>query len=167
MFTRVKDFESFWLEERKGTMKVLEALTDASLAQEVSPEDRTLGRIAWHLTTSIPEMMNRTGLALEGPDEHAPVPANAREIARVYELLSTSLENEIRRRWNDATLLEEDDMYGDRWARGKTLAILIHHQAHHRGQMTVLMRQAGVKVPGVYGPAREEWTAYGMSAPEV
>jgi uncharacterized damage-inducible protein DinB len=36
------------------------------------------------------------------------------------------------------------------------------HEIHHRGQMTVLMRQAGLKVPGVYGPSREEWTAYGM-----
>jgi len=42
------------------------------------------------------------------------------------------------------------------------LVSLITHQAHHRGQMTVLMRQAGLKVPGVYGPAREEWAAMGM-----
>jgi hypothetical protein len=26
----------------------------------------------------------------------------------------------------------------------------------------VLMRQAGLNVPGVYGPSREEWTAYNM-----
>ncbi|MBI2416475.1 MAG: hypothetical protein HYV28_00920 [Ignavibacteriales bacterium] len=30
--------------------------------------------------------------------------------------------------------------------------------------MTVLMRQAGLKVPGAYGPSREEWAAYGMPA---
>jgi uncharacterized damage-inducible protein DinB len=33
--------------------------------------------------------------------------------------------------------------------------------------MTVLMRQAGLKVPGVYGPAREEWTTYRMQPPAV
>jgi len=48
-----------------------------------------------------------------------------------------------------------------------SLQVLVVHQAHHRGQMTVLMRQAGLKVPGVYGPAREEWTAYGMQPPAV
>ena len=32
---------------------------------------------------------------------------------------------------------------------------LINHQNHHRGQMTVLMRQAGLTVPGVYGPAKK------------
>ena len=35
-------------------------------------------------------------------------------------------------------------------------------EAHHRGQMTVLMRQAGLTVPGIYGPAQEEWAAMGM-----
>ena len=69
--------------------------------------------------------------------------------------------------WSDATLEAEDDMYGERWRRGLTLQVLVVHQAHHRGQMTVLMRQAGLKVPGVYGPAREEWTAHGMKPPAV
>ena len=43
----------------------------------------------------------------------------------------------------------------------------LSHQTHHRGQMTVLMRQAGLTVPGVYGPAREEWAAMGMEPPTV
>lgn len=38
-------------------------------------------------------------------------------------------------------------------------------ETHHLGQMTVLMRQAGLNVPGVYGPSKEEWTAYGMPEP--
>jgi len=58
-------------------------------------------------------------------------------------------------------------MYGEKWARGVTLHILLVHEIHHRGQMTVLMRQAGLKVPGVYGPAKEEWTQYKMPEPEV
>jgi len=33
--------------------------------------------------------------------------------------------------------------------------------------MTVLMRQAGLDVPGVYGPARQEWAAYGVPPPEL
>jgi len=62
-------------------------------------------------------------------------------------------------------LLETDNMYGETWPRGVTLFALIAHQAHHRGQMTVLMRQAGLTVPGVYGPSSEEWQAHGMAAP--
>ena len=52
-------------------------------------------------------------------------------------------------------------------APGLTLQVLVVHQAHHRGQMTVLMRQAGLEVPGVYGPSRQEWAAYGMQPPAV
>jgi uncharacterized damage-inducible protein DinB len=58
----------------------------------------------------------------------------------------------------------EIPMYGEKWTRGFTLYVLIAHQSHHRGQMTVLMRQAGLKVPGVCGPSKEEWAAYGMAA---
>ena len=46
--------------------------------------------------------------------------------------------------------------------REHVLISLVRHQAHHRAQMTVLMRQAGLAVPGIYGPAREEWAAMGM-----
>jgi len=58
-------------------------------------------------------------------------------------------------------------MYGYNWKRGYSLFILIIHQTHHLGQMSVLMRQAGLKVPGIYGPSKEEWAQFGMQEPEV
>jgi hypothetical protein len=33
--------------------------------------------------------------------------------------------------------------------------------------MTVLMRQAGLKVPGVYGPTLDDWAGYGVPVPTV
>lgn len=33
--------------------------------------------------------------------------------------------------------------------------------------MTVLMRQAGLTVPGIYGPAKEEWAKFGLEAPKM
>ncbi len=33
--------------------------------------------------------------------------------------------------------------------------------------MTVLMRQAGLTVPGIYGPSKEEWANLGMEAPKM
>ena len=143
------------------------SLTDASLQQAVTPHDRTLGRIAWHVVTSVPEMMHRTGLTLSGPDDKAAMPAQAAAIVTAYAAVARSLAEQIRERWTDATLPELDLMYGEKWKRGFTLAVLVRHQAHHRGQMTVLMRQAALKVPGVYGPAREEWADFGMQPPAV
>jgi len=165
MFRQIDDVARAWESESQSTLKVLGHITDASLSQRVTPDGRTLGFLAWHLATSIPEMMNRTGLAVEGAD-HGPAPATAEEIRRGYEHASRSLLDQIRSRWTDASLEQEVDLYGERWKNGFTVFALIAHQAHHRGQMTVLMRQAGLKVPGVYGPAREEWAAYGMPAME-
>ncbi|HVQ30199.1 MAG TPA: DinB family protein [Vicinamibacteria bacterium] len=167
MFRTVADFQKAWEYEAESTLKLLRALTDASLSQAVAPNDRTLGRIAWHVVTTVPEMMARTGLTLSGPKHTAPMPAHAADMATAYDALTKSLAEQIRERWTDATLPEIDEMYGEKWKRGFTLAVLIRHQAHHRGQMTVLMRQAGLTVPGVYGPAREEWTAFGMAPPAI
>jgi uncharacterized damage-inducible protein DinB len=166
MFRRVADFQRAWEQEKDSTLKVLGALTDASLSQAVTRDDRTLGRLAWHLTTTLGEMMERTGLKIAGPSHGAPPPASAAAIAAAYAEAARAVADGVSG-WSDATLEVEDDMYGEKWPRGRTLQSLVVHQTHHRGQMTVLMRQAGLKVPGVYGPAREEWTAYGMQSPAV
>jgi uncharacterized damage-inducible protein DinB len=163
MFYHIHDFIQDWENESKATLKVMQQLTDNSLQQPVTLHGRSLGRIAWHIVLSLGEMAGRTGLKLQAPAEDAPIPATAQEIARAYEKAAVSCLQEVQK-WQDADLLKEDDMYGEMWKRGFSLEVLVRHEIHHRGQMTVLMRQAGVKVPGVYGPAAEEWTQYGMPA---
>jgi uncharacterized damage-inducible protein DinB len=166
MYRRVEDFQKAWQEERGSTLKILRVLTDASLTQAVTKDDRTLARLAWHLATTPGEMMERTGLEVSGPSHDAPPPTTAGAIVAAYETASKAVADGVAA-WSDATLEVEDEMYGEKWPRGLTLRALVVHQAHHRGQMTVLMRQAGLKVPGVYGPAREEWTAFGMQPPRT
>ena len=166
MFTTLRAFEMAWAHETTSTQKLLDTLTDASLSQPIHPGGRTLGRLAWHIAQTVPEMMGKTGLRLAGPGEHDAVPGSASVIADGYRTASASLLEQLRAHWTDATLTQSDDMYGDSWPRGVTLSILIRHEAHHRGQMTVLMRQAGLPVAGVYGPASEEWAQMGIPAPE-
>jgi len=146
---------------------MLAALTDPSLSQSVASDHRTIGRLAWHIATSIPEMMTRLGLKFEGIDHEAPVPKTAAEIQKAYNVAAGTLIDQVSKNWNDDTLKIVDDMYGEKWARGLTLRILIDHEIHHRGQLTVLMRQAGLKVPGIMGPSFEEWNQYGMKPPQV
>jgi uncharacterized damage-inducible protein DinB len=167
MIRTIADFDRLWSQEIESTQKILKHIPDRALAQSVGADHRTLGRLAWHVVTSIPEMMSRTGLKPEGPSPDAPVPTSAREIARAYNEAAISLLEIVKGSWTDATLEVTDDMYGAKWARGFTIMALILHQTHHRGQMTVLMRQAGLEVPGSYGPARQEWGAFGMEPPTV
>ncbi len=167
MIHTIQDFENIWSQEIEATQKILKHLTDRSLSQSITPQNRTLGRLAWHIVVTIPEMMSKTGLHLDGINEDAPVPTSAKEFFRSYNAVAISLLEQIKKNWTDATLEQKDEMYGQIWKRSQTLTALVHHQIHHRGQMTVLMRQAGLSVPGIYGPAREEWAQWGMPEPSV
>ena len=167
MFNSLSAFLQTWEQQSGSTQRILDALTDSSLGQQVTEQDRSLGRIAWHIIITIPEMMSKTGLVFETVHEDAPVPTSAKEIADQYRQASSAMTNAIKNEWTDGTLSEERDMYGERWTIGITLDVLIYHEIHHRGQMTVLMRQAGLKVPGIYGPSREDWGQFGMEPPKV
>jgi len=159
MICTIAEFVTTWQQESAITARVLAALTDASLAQRVSPQNRTLGELAWHITTGVLEMPRRTGLEVTGPEHTAPCPTSAKAIAATYDEAARSLLAAVGTKWTDATLKVEDDMYGERWTRAATLTALIVHEIHHRGQATVLMRKAGLVVPSIYGPNREETAA--------
>jgi uncharacterized damage-inducible protein DinB len=167
MFRTIDDFINLWSRELEATQKIFKHIPDRALPQAVDPQGRTLARLAWHITTTIPEMMSRTGLKFGGVDEHAPVPAGAREIFQVYTATAISLLETVKTSWSDDTLRQKDNLYGQEWTRSETLTALVLHQVHHRAQMTVLMRQAGLEVPGLYGPARQEWAAFGMEPPAI
>ena len=162
----VTDFLEVWKHKSESTLKVFGNITDDSLGQKVSKEGRSLGFLAWHITQTIGEMMSKTGIDFPGFDEHAPAPASIEAIKKEYAKLSATMISEVEKKWTDGMLLDDINMYGQMWKRADVLLSLIVHQAHHRGQMTVLMRQAGLLVPGVYGPSKEEWVAYGMTPME-
>jgi uncharacterized damage-inducible protein DinB len=166
MYRTINDFIKDWNNEHESTMKVFNALSDSSLSQKVMPGGRSLGFLAWHIVLSIGEMGSKAGLSIQAPPENAELPFSVSKIAETYDQAGKSLGEEVQKKWNDASLSEEIEMYGEKWTRGYTLSALVRHQIHHRAQMTVLMRQAGLKVPGVYGPSKEEWVQYGMNAPE-
>ena len=165
MFRTINDFLETWKYESEATLKVLGNLTDDSLNQMVTPQGRSLGFIAWHITNTIPEMLSKTGLSFNY-EENTPVPSSVETIQDVYKSSSKAATELISKNWKDEMLNDDINMYGQIWKRASVLTSLIAHQAHHRGQMTVLMRQAGLKVPGVYGPAKEEWALFGMPTQE-
>lgn len=166
MYRSIEEFIGDYSRERESTLKIMKALNDTSLAQRANPESRPLGRMAWHVVTAVGEMMNRTGLEVKGPGDDAPVPATAAEIVAAYDATTSSLLEQVQTKWTTESLGVVVDMYGEQWPNAVTLQVLIRHEIHHRAQMTVLMRLAGLAVPGVYGPSREEWTAYGMPPQE-
>jgi uncharacterized damage-inducible protein DinB len=166
MYLTIQNFINDWKYENEATLKIFKNLTDASLIQQVTPNSRSLGFLAWHIAISLGEMGEKAGLKVNAPPEHSSAPINASDIVAAYEKAGASVVSEVEEKWNNAMLLELIDMYGEKWTRAATLGSLVKHQIHHRAQMTVLMRQAGLIVPGVYRPSREEWSQFGMPAPQ-
>jgi uncharacterized damage-inducible protein DinB len=162
MYTTLNDFVTEWRSVTDSTQRVLDTLTDASLSQAIGPDYRTLGQLAWHLTTTIYEMLSRTGLKFAPPEGGEQAPASAAAIAEAYRRVSADMLHAVQAQWTDGTLRAVTNMYGEDWPNGFTLGALIHHEIHHRGQMTVLMRQAGLRLPDIYGPTREYWLEQGM-----
>ena len=61
-----------------------------------------------------------------------------REVSiRLYKEAADSLASEVRTRWKDSDLMVEDDMYGERWKRGRTLAALASHQPNLYGDLAM------------------------------
>lgn len=161
MYRTIQDFMNDWAHESSLTSRVLAVLTDASLSQKVTPtKGRSLGDLAWHLATSISGMLGAGGLQIDGPGFADNVPSRAQDIADRYRQVSEAAVSAIQSQWTDDKLSDPLKLFGTiDTTYGGLLTLVVRHQIHHRGQMTILMRQAGLVPPGVYGPNEEEGAA--------
>ncbi|PRR99257.1 hypothetical protein C6W24_10080 [Bacillus atrophaeus] len=166
MFQTLDHFFKSWEFESDATQKLLNSLTDESLKQEITSQNWTLGRIAWHTVAAIHIITSNTDLTFQAPTEDYPVPTSAQFIADSYHQASNAFVQALKTQWTDHSLQERINFIGQQLPNGSLLMFLIQHQNHHRGQMTVLMRQAGLIVPSIYGPAKEEWTKLGLEPPQ-
>ncbi|MEK4029319.1 DinB family protein [Pseudobacillus sp. FSL P4-0506] len=167
MFQTLNSFFKVWDVEAGATQKILNQLTDESLLQKVTSKNWTLGRIAWHTVTAIGVIASRTDLSFDSPNQDYPVPTSAKFISDSYRQASSALSQAVKKQWNDKSLGEIQEFFGQRMSNSDLLFFMIQHQIHHRGQMTILMRQAGLTVPGLYGPSKEEWAVIGMDTPKM
>ena len=81
-------------------------------------------------------------------------PETMAEIAEKYEMIIEAYKKEVAPLTAEQ-LAEEVPAFGGTMKRGQLLRLIITHQTHHVGQMTVLLRQSGLKVPPVMGPTQE------------
>jgi uncharacterized damage-inducible protein DinB len=164
MYHTINEFLEDWKTESEATLKVFKNVTDESLNTAIPNYRRTIGKLAWHITGAIGETMKAAGSPIDAVEESYEQPNTISKIIEEYEKASNNMAAKIKSEWTDASLKEEVNMFGEMWTKEFALKVIVTHQIHHRSQMTVLMRQAGLKVPGIYGPSYEEWQQYGMEA---
>ena len=166
MYVKINDFIDDWKGESESTIKILTQIPDETRSAREHVSLRSLERLAWHITQSLTEMPKSAGITSIDPLEGKDIPGSMKEIVDVYRKYSGTLIDELQKNFSDKDLTKEIKVYGQVWQLRKLLSALIKHEIHHRAQMTVLMRLQNLKVPGVYGPSKEEWAQYGMEAQE-
>lgn len=155
MYRTVNDFVNDWSISAEGTLRVLQSLSDDKLNQAIVEGHSTLGWLGWHLANSPAFFMGQAGLQVEPAGNTEQVPTKASEIADAYAKVSENVKRAVEQNLTDEKMVENIETFAGTMPRGAMLRTFIDHQTHHRGQMTVLLRQAGLHVPGVLGPTKE------------
>lgn len=155
MYRTVEDFTKDWSQNAQGTLNAIRAISDDKLHFAIVEGHSSLGWLAWHLTTAPGFFGNMlAGLGLEVQFDPNAQPATVEEIAVAYEKVMADVSAKVAALSDEDMLAEVKGIHGPA-PRGAILRAMIDHQTHHLGQMTVLLRQAGLTVPPVMGPTKE------------
>lgn len=149
-------------QEAPSTRRVLERVPDDRLDWTPHEKSMTLGQLAMHVANlpgAIAEISTRSF------DVKTVIPRpTATSTAQLLMVLEESLRKArtVLGAMDDADLASPWRMVnGERelWTvpRGAFLrSVMLNHWYHHRGQLTVYLRQAGALVPAVYGDSADE-----------
>lgn len=164
MYRHISDFIEDWQLLTGHTVTIFNQISEETKQIKIHENVRSLERLAWHITHTISEMGTRAGIFDTDDLENEPTPATMAQITATYQKYAQLLIEAVQLRWTDEQLNDEVDMYGQSWTKRTVLSVIVGHEAHHRSQMTVIMRMVGLPVPGLFGPSKEEWEQMGLPA---
>jgi uncharacterized damage-inducible protein DinB len=146
------------------TRKVIERVAEDKLAWAPHQKSMSLGRLATHIA----EIPHWGQTILNDPEfnmtESSYTPRVATTVAEMLAIFDgeTAKTRELLAATSDAELMST-------WAfkqNGKEMFSMprvaafrgwvMNHLIHHRGQLSVYLRQTGSKVPSIYGPSADE-----------
>jgi len=150
-------------QEAQTTRRVLERVPDSQLAWRPHEKARTLGQLALHVARvpgGVAELIASPSPA-QAPKFTDPSPNSASELVPTLDQ-SIAKAKQVLGGMNDATLMASWRlMQGERelFAAPRVAllrSIMLNHWYHHRGQLTVYLRELDVPIPSIYGPSADE-----------
>ena len=149
--------------EMANTRKMLERIPEDKLSWKPDPKSMSMGELASHLA----EMIGWTKETITEPSiditpDFKPFKATSKaELLKKFEdcsaaaraALASAEDSGMMAPWklsmNGQTIFEMPRV-------GVLRGMIMNHVIHHRGQLSVYFRLAGVPVPGMYGPSADE-----------
>ena len=150
-------------EEAQTTRRVFERIPENRQSWKPHEKSRSLGQLALHIaqlpagvcSMVVPDVCE---VPTMGED---PQPQSLNELMKELDV-SLSRAKEILSKMDDYRLMSNLTIQ----SKGKTLfsvprmsflrSVLLNHNYHHRGQLTVYLRLLNVPVPFIYGPSADE-----------
>jgi uncharacterized damage-inducible protein DinB len=150
MFRTVSEFVEERLLEEQLTRAVIRATTSPEILNtRAAPGSFSFGELSWHISQALSKIGAQIGIAV--PEERMPELLTAEVLEDEYNRSSEIFRQRVELTLTDADLSQVRPVYGFDWTVGYTLLVITKHEIHHRGQMTALLRLAGVRPPKVYG----------------
>jgi uncharacterized damage-inducible protein DinB len=149
-------------QEAKTTRRVLERVPGDRLGWKPHDKSMSLGQLALHVASvpgAIAEISQQSPFPLprfEQPSATSAeelIPALEQSVAKARSILGSLDDAALAKTWRSVD--------GDREVMAIPVgalfrSIMLNHWYHHRGQLSVYLRQVGVPVPSIYGPSADE-----------
>ena len=149
-------------QEAQPTRRVLERVPGDKLGWKPHPKSMSLGQLAMHVATTpggVAEITQQSPFPM--PQFTQPsatsaaelVPALDQSVARAREILRGMNDGSLGKMWR----VVDGDKEVMAMPVGAVLrSIMLNHWYHHRGQLSVYLRELNVPVPSIYGPSADE-----------
>ena len=149
-------------QESQTTRRVLERVPGDRLGWKPHDKSMSLGQLALHVATTPGGVSDMVRLSpMQAPQFAQPSAASSAELVPALEQ-SVAKAKENLRAIGDAGLASSFRvMQGDTELMAMPVGaalrfIMLNHWYHHRGQLSVYLRELGVPVPSIYGPSADE-----------
>jgi uncharacterized damage-inducible protein DinB len=150
-------------QEAQTTRRVLARVPDGKLAWKPHQKSMTLGQLALHVATTpggVAEIASKPSLDAP-PAFNQPAAASAAEllpaldesVAKAKALVGGMDDEAMMATW---TLMNGGKVVMALPRVAFLRAIMLNHWYHHRGQLSVYLRQLDVPLPSIYGPSADE-----------
>jgi uncharacterized damage-inducible protein DinB len=153
-----------FMHESQTTKKLLERLPEDRISWKPHEKSMPMSRLATHIT-EIPQwaevIVNQDGFDMASVDFKPVMLESRRQILESFqknldkfaEILGGKDDEYLMASWK---LKEGDKVLIDLPRAAAIRGFVISHVIHHRGQLSVYLRENDVPVPSIYGPSADE-----------
>ena len=149
-------------QEAATTRRVLERVPEDKLGWKPHEKSMSLGQLALHIASTpgtVAELAAQNDV--EPPDFQQPEAGSREEVLSALDEAVGKAKSYLSGLTDEAAMDEWRVVAGGQTVMampriGLLRAIMFNHWYHHRGQMTVYLRELDVPVPSVYGPSADE-----------